>query len=1198
MNEAENRTITLHVTHSDGKKPKPLFVTNRIRTTKYTILTFLPKNLFFQFSRIANFYFLIIVSLLQFPWAPISANAALLPLSFVIGVSAIREAIEDFLRYRSDQQINKSLTYCLNKDGEFIQTRWDSIYVGDIIKIHQDEQAPADIVLLATSEDTGSCYIETCNLDGETNLKTRESLHSTCKITDFSNFKAKISYDPPNKLISAFNGNLEIDQYGNEGENASSLEQNIGHQFSLNNKQLVLRGSSLKNTEWAVGAVVYTGHETKIMMNSSSSRTKRSYLERGLNLKLISIFIFLFLLSLITAIFGILFEKNQINTGKHWYFYRKDSPRNGAKCFIVIFLSQLIVMNTMIPISLYVTLEVVRIIQAYFIVFDSDMYDEETNSFASSRTTNISDDLGQIKYIFSDKTGTLTQNVMEFMKCSIGDKSFGDGTTEVEYSAAIRNGLSCRPPTISGKAFSSIEFNSLLHELQTNESPSNQYSNEFKKEVQLFLWLLATCHSVIPKEDSSKPHGIEFQASSPDESALVLFAADFGYIFKNKTHNSLTVQVNGVDHTTELLANLEFSSERKRSSVILRFKKGDNSDLFDDDTIVLFCKGADDLIYQRLSPQSMHQFETRSHMRDFANAGLRTLCCSYKIIDKETFDNWYQRYYDATCQITDRDQKVEEVSNEIENDLLLLGATAIQDRLQVGVSNTIASLLKAKVNIWVITGDKKETAINIGFACSLLTSDMIPIIFDSDNQAEIRSKLNVILEDIQSESIYTHGHNTFASILGGGLHPPSKVFHSLNNELIDLANTSNQAKPSDRHLALIASGEALEAMLSSDFTFDDFLSIAIKCRSVICCRVSPIQKATIVEQMRKKTKQIVLAIGDGANDVGMILKADVGVGISGKEGRQAVLVSDYAISQFRFLKKLLLVHGRLNFYRNIDLINYSFYKNMAISFIQFIYASYSSFSGRTLYDSILFMTFNVVFTCFPPIVYACLDKDVSIESMMSYPELYDFDNGKKYLQSYLRFWLNLLLGIFNAFICFYIPYLGMFPYVTQRGKTLSLIDFGTSVYCSVVIVTNLNLAIKSLNWTWIHHLFIWVSIFIFPVVSIVVAKLDLSVEFDGSGLSLFTNNTFWIAQICTTILSILPLVTYYVITNGVSTFLNKVKLKEHLHRKNTKDPSFSDSLVSTKKKFIIPEISELSYPDRQNQTGFAFSPPESISRKI
>ncbi|KAH0790977.1 P-type ATPase [Histomonas meleagridis] len=1058
---SEERKRVVEVQHCFNAKGKPLFTTNKICTTKYNVLTFLPKNLFFQFSRIANFYFLIVVCLLQFPWAPISAAAAVVPLVIVIGITAIREAVEDILRYRSDQRINSSeATRLIN--GKFETARWDSILVGDIIRIHRDEQIPADVVLLSTDEQDGTAYIDTCNLDGETNLKVRQAIPQTLHINSeesSSTFESTIECDEPNKLLYTFNGNIIINE----------------SQHPLDNKQILLRGCILKNTQWAIGVVVYTGKESKIMMNSNKARAKRSKIERGLNMKLISMFIFIIFFSFLGATIGFLFEKNKINSGEHWYFFRNENnKRNLTSLFFILLVSSFVVINATIPISLYVTLEIVRVFQALFVNCDVEMYDPELKTFANSRTTNISDDLGQVEYVFSDKTGTLTRNVMEFMQCSIGGIKYGTGTTEVAYAAAKRQGIKLDPPNKSGKAFKDEKFFGMLK------------SGNVPDEVSHFLWLLSCCHAVIPEKDETKEYGIAFQASSPDEGALVEAAAYLGYLFKNRRPEEIVISINGEDVTVPILANLEFTSERKRSSVIIRNPITNQ--------IILYCKGADDLILSRLSKDSQYIDETKLHLKEFSANGLRTLCCAYRIIDEDFFRDWIKRYNDANCTIVNRDEVVNNVCNEIESELFLLGATAIEDKLQEGVPDTIESLLKAHINVWIITGDKRETAINIGYACSLLSGDMKLIVLDTTNVNELISIIDRFLTDEEN----------------------------------------------DKQLALIASGAALELLLTDEHK-DKFYQISLKCQSVICCRVSPSQKASIVKIMMEKTGKLSLSIGDGANDVAMIMQADVGIGISGKEGRQAVLASDYSISQFRYLKRLLLVHGRINFYRNIDLINYSFYKNMAFSLNNILFGFFSSNSGNTVFDSMLYTVFNVIYTSVPPVVYAGLERDVPLDSMMKIPSLYYFDGKREYMQSYLRFWLNILLGVFHALCSFFVAYFSMYPFVGYNGQQIGLKEFGITIYGSVVTVVNLRIALMCSYWTWLHHLFVWLSILIYPATAIIIDLMKLSDDMVGITIPLMRNGMYWFVIIATSILAMIPVIIIRTIESSRDNLANRVR---------------------------------------------------------
>jgi phospholipid-translocating P-type ATPase (flippase) len=1064
------RHVLLHQTRND--KGEPLFMNNYISTTKYTLLTFLPKNLFEQFSRIANLYFLVIALLLQFDWAPISAAVAVLPLVLVIAISAVREAVEDFFRWRSDQRINSMIAHRLSvfpigQNSEFVDERWDSILVGDFLLIKKDEEIPADVVVVGTSDPDGAAFVDTCNLDGETNLKPRDSLRIAGNVQTAdaaTRLTGELVCDHPNNLLYTFNGYLE-----RTGDTV---------QYPIDNNQVFLRGCILRNVEFVIGVVVYTGYDSKLMKNSSAARTKRSRLEKGLNVKLMSVLAFMVAFSFIGAGVGYVFEDREIDTAHHWYFGRNSSnKRTLVGVFFILFISHLLVINAMIPISLYVTLEVVRIFQAFFVAYDREMYDEASETGASARTSNISDDLGQISYIFSDKTGTLTRNVMEFMKCSIAGVVYGTGTTEIAYAAAKRQGKDIEPPDPHGKAFKDDRFTTML------QNPA-----DLPEPVMHFLWLLAICHAVIPEENPAAPYGIRFQASSPDEAALVLAAADFGYLFKARTSSAVLLVINGVETQIPILANIEFTSTRKRSSVIFRHPVTGK--------IVIYCKGADDLVLDRLSEESPYVPETRENLATFAANGLRTLCCAYRELDDDFFQQWAADFQAANCSITDREKAVDDVANVVESKLMLIGATAIEDKLQIGVPDTIESLLQAHINVWVITGDKLETAVNIGFACALLTNEMQLIQIDSTDCEEI-------LTTAKRALLYR----------------------------------------SEKPLALVATGASLHVLLEPD-NESTFYELTKLCQSVVCCRVSPLQKATIVRLMRDTTGALTLAIGDGANDVGMIMQADVGVGISGKEGRQAVLAADYALAQFRFLKRLLLLHGRLNFYRNCDLVNYSFYKNMFFSFVQIIFGFLSSNSGNTMYDSMLYSVFNVIFTSIPPVVYAGLERDVEIDAMLRQPDLYNWDGQRPWLVGYLRFWAFLGLGIFHGLCAFFIPYFGTYPCVYRDGRVFSLPESGSIVYFSVVLLVNCTIAVMSSYWTWLHFVFYILSVLIFLPAVLVVDALELSSDFRGIAIPLLKSGHLYLSAIAVSVLGLLPLVALRAIDNGQLYSRNRIALNE------------------------------------------------------
>jgi phospholipid-translocating ATPase len=574
--------------------------------------------------------------------------------------------------------------------------------------------------------------------------------------------------------------------------------------------------------------------------------------------------------------------------------------------------------------------------QAYFIFSDIDLYYEPADTPCVPRTWNISDDLGQIEYIFSDKTGTLTQNVMEYRKCTINGVSYGIATTEATLGAMKRQ--QSRHPMDDALDLADHETGVRMDELNNNANETDPHVLEelkeemYEKQAKLFdnphlgpnptfvdpkifdhlkdenspqsiaithfYQSLALCHTVIAERpDEENPDYIEYKAQSPDEAALVATARDLGFVFLRRDANRIFIKVKGEEKEFVVLNVLEFNSTRKRMSIIIQPAGSDR--------IVLLCKGADSVIYERLCTKFGNQKELeedQSRLRDstshdleeFANEGLRTLCLSYRFISPEEYKPWNRRYQEAAASIHSREERVDAVCEEIETNMLLMGGTAIEDRLQDGVPETIAELAKSGIKLWVLTGDKTETAINIGFACNLLTLDMELLIL----RATTREDTVEVLQ-----------------------------------ETID--KMKNETNP-DKKFALVIDGTTLKYSLEPA-TKDQVLSLGMRCASVICCRVSPKQKAQVVNLVKKGLKVMTLAIGDGANDVSMIQEANVGIGISGVEGRQAVMASDYAIAQFRYLQKLLLVHGRWSYLRISNMIFGFFYKNAVWTFVLFWY---------------------------------------------------------------------------------------------------------------------------------------------------------------------------------------------------------------------------------------------------------------------
>ncbi|XP_067892248.1 phospholipid-transporting ATPase IA isoform X1 [Heterodontus francisci] len=1009
------------------------FCSNHVSTAKYNPLTFLPRFLYSQFRRAANAFFLFIALLQQIPdVSPTGRYTTLVPLLFILLVAAVKEIIEDIKRHNADSGVNKKKAQVL-RNGAWEIVHWEKVAVGEIVKVTNGEHLPADLVILSSSEPQAMCYIETSNLDGETNLKIRQGLPQTAEIKDIDslmNLSGKLECESPNRHVYDFVGNIRFD-----GKST----------FPLGQDQILLRGAQLRNTQWVHGVVVYTGHDTKLMQNTTQAPLKLSNVERITNVQILLLFGVLLFMSLVCAIGSTIWTSRHA-TGD-WYLRFSGS---GAGYFGLNFLTFIILFNNLIPISLLVTLEVVKFIQAFFINWDMDMLYEPTNTPAMARTSNLNEELGQVKYIFSDKTGTLTCNVMEFKKCTVAGIAYGQGESS--------NGESV------------FQDPSLLENLQGNHPTA--------PVICEFLTMMAICHTAVPEREVDK---IIYQASSPDEGALVRAAKELGFVFSGRTPNSVIIEALGQEEKYELLNVLEFTSNRKRMSVIVRMPSG---------KLRLYCKGADTVIYERLSESSRYKDITLKHLEQFATEGLRTLCFSVAEISETMYKDWLEIYHRASTAVQNRILKLEESYELIEKNLQLLGATAIEDRLQDKVPETIETLSKADIKIWILTGDKQETAINIGHACKLLTKNMGLMV------------LNAHTLDTTRETLIQH------------------------------CNTLGDALRKDNDFALIIDGKTLKYALTFGVR-QSFLDLALSCKAVICCRVSPLQKSEIVEMVKKQVKVITLAIGDGANDVGMIQTAHVGVGISGNEGLQAANSSDYSIAQFKYLKNLLLVHGAWNYNRVAKCILYCFYKNIVLYIIEIWFAFVNGFSGQILFERWCIGLYNVIFTALPPLTLGIFERSCRKENMLKYPELYKTSQNALNFNTKV-FWVHCLNGLFHSVILFWFP-LKALEHDTAfgNGKTPGRLLLGNMVYTFVVITVCLKAGLETSSWTIFSHVAIWGSIgmwvVFFGIYSSLWPAIPLAPDISGEAVMLFSSGVFWMGLFIIPIASLLCDVIYKVI---------------------------------------------------------------------
>ncbi|XP_687715.4 probable phospholipid-transporting ATPase IM isoform X1 [Danio rerio] len=1082
------------------------YADNRIKTAKYNVFTFLPINLFEQFQRFANAYFLVLLILQLIPEiSSLSWFTTIVPLVLVLAITAVKDATDDYFRHKSDQQVNTRQSQVLIK-GKLQNEKWMNVRVGDVIKLENNQFVAADLLLLSSSEPYGLCYIETAELDGETNLKVRQALTVTSDLGDdvakLADFNGEVICEPPNNKLDKFIGTL----YWKDNK------------YPLDNEKMLLRGCVLRNTEWCFGLVIFAGLQTKLMQNCGRTKFKRTSIDKLMNTLVLWIFGFLICMGIILAIGNTIWEQS-VGSDFWAYLQWKELTVNAVFSGFLTFWSYIIILNTVVPISLYVSVEVLRLGHSYFINWDRRMYYSRKDTPAEARTTTLNEELGQVEFIFSDKTGTLTQNIMVFNKCSINGKTYGDVFDEFGHKVDITEKTPCVD----------FSFNPLMdRKFRFHDSSLVEAIKLEEPLVQEFFRLLALCHTVMPEERNEGE--LVYQAQSPDEGALVTAARNFGFVFRSRTPETITLYEMGQAVTYQLLAILDFNNVRKRMSVIVRNPKGQ---------LKLYSKGADTILFDRLDPSNEElMFTTSEHLNEFAGEGLRTLALAYKDLDEDVFDEWTKKLLFASTALDNREEKLGALYEEIEQGMMLLGATAIEDKLQEGVPETIACLTLANIKIWVLTGDKLETAMNIGYSCNMLRDDMNEVfIISGHTMLEVQQELRTAKERIMGPS-----KDKFSS----GLDMEKTELYSVDSVFEETIIAE---------YALIINGHSLAHALEAELE-QILVDVACLCKSVICCRVTPLQKALVVELIKRHKRAVTLAIGDGANDVSMIKTAHIGVGISGQEGMQAVLASDYSFAQFRYLQRLLLVHGRWSYHRMCNFLCYFFYKNFAFTLVHFWYGFLCGFSAQTVYDQWFITLFNIVYTSLPVLAMGLFDQDVNEQYSLRYPNLYR-PGQLNQLFNKRKFFTCTLQGVYTSFILFFIPYGAFMPAVRDDGAQISDQQaFAVTIATSLVIVVSVQIGLDTNYWTAVNHFFIWGSLAVYFAILFAMNSNGIftifpnQFPFIGSARNSLNQKIVWLVILLNTVVCIMPMLAVrFIKTDLYPTHTDKVRLLQQATRR-------------------------------------------------
>ena len=1047
-----------------GEKNKNLsnnnkFGNNIIKTTKYNVITLVPKSLFYQLCRASNIYFLCVSILNCLSFSPKNPISMIATFSFVLIFTMGKDAILDYGRHKQDQKSN-SRNCLIYLDKKWKKSKCYTIIPGNIIKLKEDEECSCDILIIKSSNKNGYLYVDTKNLDGESNLKEK------CSVKDIEINKDELSNLSGNILTTVSDENL------NEWEGHLNYNDIKDIYCSMDN--MMLKGTILKNTEYIYGIVIYSGHQTKIMKNSHKPEPKVSKMIKTMDKLLYSLFAFTLLLCLI---FAFLCNKFQEDFGNKYdyIFINYDIINKGGnkaikilKYFIIFFIDY----YQIIPISLYVVMEIIKLYQNILISYDFEIYDLINDKPAESRDTGLIEQLGQIDFLFSDKTGTLTLNQMQFKKCFINGKIYGAEKESNECTDAVYsiNGDMSAYELLIGATKNSNEKQEICSD--------PHIVKQEKIWVERFFLLLCVCNEVFPtlKEDK-----ICYQSTSPDDIALVKGAQQLGFEFQYRNYNNLTIKnyINN-NYNFEVLISIPFNSNRKRMTVLTKDTKKDK--------YYVFSKGSDSVMTNdnhdntpliTIYGHDRGKKKLDQVLEHFSMEGLRILVMGYKEVSESQANEWKKRYFEAIKSNSSK----KDIYSEIEKDLIFCGCSAIEDKLQDGVPETIKTLIDCGIRIWVLTGDKKETAIEISKQCNLVAEAMTLI-----DLTQKRHEYNLLIK--LKNLCKKYNLNEF-----------------IDKKCISLDEIQNKVKNDikivDKDISVIIDGVSLHRILSNKELGRLFFLLGVISKSVICCRISPKQKSLVVDLIKSNGDFITLAIGDGANDIPMIMEASIGIGIQGKEGIQAVRSSDYSIGQFKFLEKLILFYGRNGYTKIAKYISYYFYKNFILVVTELIFSFYNGFSGQIFFPDWYGTMFNAIFTSWPCIFVFAYEKELSVKICKKFPILYRA-GPKNYYFNLKTFWTYIMYALIHSILCFIIPAYGLRNIINDKGDTMNNWKISTVSFSMVIHVVSIKLLLISNFWNWFSIIFTILSIILYYMIIICLCTYAIGSVFQPESIGAFS----------------------------------------------------------------------------------------------
>ncbi|KAI5169771.1 phospholipid-translocating ATPase [Pancytospora epiphaga] len=928
-------------------RPNTRLHPNKISSSRYNLINFIPLNIFHQLSKYSTLFFFFTFILLCIPAiSPFSPWPYFLAFLIVVGISMIKDGIEDYRRHTNDREINMATCKIVNRENRLEEKFVMDLEEGEYIYLVKHDEVPADVLVLHCGSSSGCasfCYIDTSNLDGESNLKKRMSpFEISQKCGEPSNENVCTGFEEIRAKIKSFGvkdtGDTFLDFHCSvDVEDAEKGKST----YVGDEKNILLRGSILRNTRYIFGLVVAVGQNTKQCKSCPGTRKGKSLFEKEMD-HILLIIAFIYLVMLIsTTIIGAYMSYSNDNI-----LYINSYAK--FKKVVKLLFSNYILYSYLIPLSLYVMMEVCRFIHTLYIHYDRDMKIDGVKSIC--RNSTVIEDLGVIDYLLTDKTGTMTRNSMTLKLMHIRHTS--NLTNKKDIFKLLRKNSSDK-----------LEWTSNREDEDKEQGEPHVDLQDVAFCINIILLSMLVCNSVEVVNGN-------YEGISQDELCFLKAIKQYKYEILSKDDTSLKLLMGGKELSVDLIHTVDFTSKRQSMSVVVELNrkymllcKGSDQRLLDgkrDSKIVKLLNGAGDyrsLVWKgkELSKKDVEEIKTAKSYKNQSNNTEIT-----KMVDRHLKDASY------------------------------LGTTFIEDELQEEVPETMRMMEDAGIKVWMVTGDKRETALSCARNAGLIRHGRC---YREMEGREVVKELEELLNSRNNRD-------------SGG--QPARMISTVSDQINRIIYSSSGTDPS-----LAASRDDNLNMSRGDRNINLF-----DCACVVIYRTTPSQKGQIASLMAKCGKNTI-AIGDGNNDVAMLKDSHVGVGIIGKEGTQASLVADFAIPRFKLIRNLLLVHGRYNLMRYSKMSINAYYKNLVFIFIQYFYNFYNGASGRPIYNAFFLNYYNLFFTSLIPFSVALFDRDVPVRTVVQDPCVY-----KHARSQFCRriIWINIVFAILESAVIFFCLY--------------------------------------------------------------------------------------------------------------------------------------------------------------------------------